>query len=164
MDDLDRALAELKVKYGEDTSASAGPSRTGHPASSSSLAFRQLLSVDPKNLDADAELRRFFGSKVIASSAPTSGNKHRGAGPSSKLRYTISKPKPQYPPATSLAGLGMRDMTEEEVDDMHERRGWGEEDAGERWYTFEHSGAWREVERQFLGAVRSHGQPRTHPN
>lgn len=24
------------------------------------------MSVDPKNLDADAELRRFFGSKVVS--------------------------------------------------------------------------------------------------
>ena len=31
------------------------------------MAFRNLLSVDPKNLDADAELRRFFGSKVVSS-------------------------------------------------------------------------------------------------
>jgi hypothetical protein len=27
---------------------------------------RNLLSIDPKNLDADAELRRFFGSKVVS--------------------------------------------------------------------------------------------------
>jgi hypothetical protein len=30
------------------------------------MAFRNLMSVDPKNLDADAELRRFFGSKVVS--------------------------------------------------------------------------------------------------
>ena len=30
------------------------------------MAWRNLLSVDPKNLDADAELRRFFGSKVVS--------------------------------------------------------------------------------------------------
>jgi hypothetical protein len=29
------------------------------------MTWRNLLSVDPKNLDADAELRRFFGSKVV---------------------------------------------------------------------------------------------------
>lgn len=30
------------------------------------LTSRNLLSIDPKNLDADAELRRFFGSKVVS--------------------------------------------------------------------------------------------------
>ena len=30
------------------------------------MTWRTLLSVDPKNLDADAELRRFFGSKVVS--------------------------------------------------------------------------------------------------
>lgn len=32
---------------------------------------RNLLSVDPKNLDADAELRRFFGSKVVSTNPIT---------------------------------------------------------------------------------------------
>jgi hypothetical protein len=74
------------------------------------------------------------------------------------LRYTISKPKPNYPPATSLAGLTMREMTEEEVVEAYERRGIdGGEDKGEKWFTFEHNPVWREIERQFMGAVRSHG-------
>ena len=30
------------------------------------LISRNLLAIDPKNLDADAELRRFFGSKVVS--------------------------------------------------------------------------------------------------
>jgi len=30
------------------------------------LMGRNLLAIDPKNLDADAELRRFFGSKVVS--------------------------------------------------------------------------------------------------
>ena len=140
------------------------------------MAWRNLLSVDPKNLDADAELRRFFGSKVvgggfqggdtcslqIASLAQSGGNRHR-PGPSAKLRYTISKPKPTYPPATSLSGLGMREMSEEEVEEVLVRRNVEgvSSDKGEKWFTFEHSPQWREVERQFMGAVRSHGRSGT---
>ena len=52
----------------------------------------------------------------------------------------------------------MREMKEEEVEDMYANKGRDWADRGEKWFTFEHSGAWREVERQFLGAVRSHGQ------
>lgn len=52
----------------------------------------------------------------------------------------------------------MREMTDEEVEEVYDRRGWAEDrPAGEKWFTFEHSGAYREIERQFLGAVRSHG-------
>ncbi|OCF54767.1 cytoplasmic protein [Kwoniella mangroviensis CBS 10435] len=156
MDEVDRALAELKVQYGEETSQ-AGPSRATDNSGEarSSMAFRNLLSVDPKNLDADAELRRFFGSKVIASSATSGPDRHR-PGPSAKLRYTISKPKPTYPPATSLAGLVMREMIDNEVEELYERRGKERIDKGEKWFTFEHTGPWREIERQFMGAVRSH--------
>ncbi|ORX41043.1 transcriptional repressor TCF25-domain-containing protein [Kockovaella imperatae] len=153
MDEVDRALAELGISHAgnsESTAASgAGPSDIRK-----SMAFRNLLSVDPKNLDADAELRRFFGSKVIAS-GNTSSKNHR-AGPSSKLRYTISKPKPGYPPATSLSGLVMREMRDTEVEDMYKGKGVESEDKSEKWFTFEHSGAWREIVRQFLGAVTSH--------
>jgi hypothetical protein len=91
-------------------------------------------------------------------SSEAGANKRRGGGPSTRLRYTISKPKPTYPPATSLAGLGMRELTEEEVREAYERRGYEVVQAGEKWFTFEHSGQWREVERQFMGAVRSHGE------
>ncbi|EIW69934.1 hypothetical protein TREMEDRAFT_38605 [Tremella mesenterica DSM 1558] len=154
MDDLDRALADISKKYGEPSSSTL-QQRSNQTPSSSSIALRNLLSVDPKNLDADAELRRFFGSKVIASSAST-GNKHRGPSVSTKLKFTLSKPKPQYPPATSLSGLGMREMTDDEVNDLYDRRDWGEPEDGGKWFTFEHSGAWREIERQFLGAVSSH--------
>ncbi|WVQ85913.1 hypothetical protein IAT38_008081 [Cryptococcus sp. DSM 104549] len=157
LDEVDRALAELKLQYGEDAGPQAGPSTRPAEArdGGSNMVFRNLLSVDPKNLDADAELRRFFGSKVIATTSTP--NKHRpGASASSKLRYTISKPKPQYPPATSLAGLVMREMGEDEVEELYERRERERGDKGEKWFTFEHAGVWREVERQFMGAVQSH--------
>ncbi|WWC72536.1 uncharacterized protein I206_106498 [Kwoniella pini CBS 10737] len=156
MDEVDRALAELKLQYGENQLSEAGPSRAVDSTETrSAMAFRNLLSVDPKNLDADAELRRFFGSKVIASSATSGSNRHR-PGVSQKLRYTISKPKPTYPPATSLAGLVMREMLDNEVEELYERRGRERIDKGEKWFTFEHTGPWREIQRQFMGAVKSH--------
>jgi len=51
----------------------------------------------------------------------------------------------------------MRELSEEEVKECYERRGYEVVQAGEKWFTFEHSGQWREIERQFMGAVRSHG-------
>ena len=52
----------------------------------------------------------------------------------------------------------MREMTEVEVEEAVERKGVERGEKGEKWFTFEHSPAWREVERQFMGAVRSHGE------
>lgn len=52
----------------------------------------------------------------------------------------------------------MRELPEDEAREAYERRGLEpSEDKGEKWFTFEHSPAWRDVERQFMGAVRSHG-------
>jgi hypothetical protein len=71
LDEVDRALAELKLKYGDSPAASAAPE--AGPSTSeqrSAFAFRSLLSVEPKNLDADLELRRFFGSKVVSCCHP----------------------------------------------------------------------------------------------
>jgi len=51
----------------------------------------------------------------------------------------------------------MRELTQDEVKECYERRGYESVQVGEKWFTFEHSGQWREVERQFMGAVRSHG-------
>ena len=55
----------------------------------------------------------------------------------------------------------MREMSEDEVKELLERRGLEDSatDKGEKWFTFEHSPAWREIERQFQGAARSHGEP-----
>lgn len=57
----------------------------------------------------------------------------------------------------------MRELPEDEAREVYERRGLEpSEDKGEKWFTFEHSPAWREIERQFMGAVRSHGELTSH--
>jgi hypothetical protein len=58
---------------------------------------------------------------------------------------------------TSLAGLGMREMTDNEVVGVYKRKGLEHADKGEKWFTYEHSMGWREVEQQFIGATQSHG-------
>jgi hypothetical protein len=59
----------------------------------------------------------------------------------------------------------MREMSAEEVEERRRRHGEsrGDEAKGkgkavEKWYTFEHDGGYRQVQLQFLGAVRSHGE------
>ena len=65
MDDVDKALAELSLKYPDlkqQLASSTGPASS--PATARSLAA--LLSVSVQHLDSEAELRKFFGSKVIS--------------------------------------------------------------------------------------------------
>ena len=49
-------------------------------------------------------------------------------------------------------------MTDEEVAEIHADRVTEWSDSAEKWFTFEHAGVWRETTKQFLGAVRSHGE------
>lgn len=51
----------------------------------------------------------------------------------------------------------MRELTEEEVAEKRDRLGFeSSASKGEKWYTFEHGGVWKEAQRQFLGAIGSH--------
>lgn len=77
MDEIDRALAELALKGG-GTPAAAAPA-TGHTTARLEpkwQAVKDAYAVDPKFLDADAELRRLFGSKVVRTSLSFSVRTH----------------------------------------------------------------------------------------
>ena len=62
--------------------------------------------------------------------------------------------------------MSMREMNTDEVEERRRRHGdssngdggKGKGKAVEKWYTFEHDGGYRQVQMQFLGAVRSHGE------
>jgi hypothetical protein len=57
----------------------------------------------------------------------------------------------------------MRELNDTEVAEKRSRIGTKglRESAGgrEKWFSFEHGGGWREAQRQFLGAISSHGKP-----
>lgn len=66
MDEIDRALAELAAKGGGEQD---GPQMTTGPPTKLEpkwQAVKEVFTFDPKFLDADAELRRMFGSKVVS--------------------------------------------------------------------------------------------------
>lgn len=69
MDEIDRALAELAAKGGP---AAVAEEEARQRAVKLQLdptwqAVKETFSFDPKFLDADAELRKFFGSKIVRS-------------------------------------------------------------------------------------------------
>ena len=81
-DDLDKALAALSLKYPELNRSAQGTSDL-----QSSPVFVSLLQVSLAHLDSEAEMRKFFGAKVIsASKASASSSSSAAATPATCRR------------------------------------------------------------------------------
>ncbi|PWZ01270.1 DUF654-domain-containing protein [Testicularia cyperi] len=116
-------------------------------------AFRTHLALDPRSLDPGVELRRQFGSAAIkayqseagaAGGRASSGARARAqaTNPNLKLRSLLCTPKDFWPPiARSFTGMSM---------DVLDSPTKG------RVCTWKHSKAYRQVQMQFLQAVKSY--------
>ncbi|KAJ9102582.1 hypothetical protein QFC21_002983 [Naganishia friedmannii] len=162
LDEVDKAIRELNLKYG-DSSASQNTTNHEEKDSASFAKIRSLLSVDPKALDSDAELKRFFGAKVVNSAQQSTGVKEARHVKMfekhiSRMRILFAKPKMTWPITSSFGGLGMSALDESEVNDIREVHQHAEEMSGanEKWFTFEHDAGYRQIQLQFLGAIKSH--------
>ena len=153
---MDQALAELSLKSGSisdlvshtefdtvpyDRYSDIKPI-TGNVATNSTLkTFCSLLEVEPKYLDADAEMRRYFGNKVINSAE---GSKAQARAPT--VRSMLTRPKKMWPPASMRDGLSLRQLAENELPLQSQ--------GGEKWFTVEHSSGYRYDQGMFMQAVR----------
>ncbi|KAI9059027.1 DUF654-domain-containing protein [Trametes sanguinea] len=154
MDDVDKALAELSMKYPDLKQQLATSARSSSsPATARSLAA--LLAVSLQHLDSEAELRKFFGSKVI--SAAKSGSSAGSARHSVLQRSNLTRPQPTWWPAQLREGLSVRPLTPEEVDASLRRHGW-QPLHGEKLWTVEYSKKYRAVTFEFMRTVMS-GDP-----
>ncbi|KAI0773668.1 transcriptional repressor TCF25-domain-containing protein [Fomes fomentarius] len=138
MDDVDKALAELSLKYPDLKQQLASTSApTSSPATVRSLAG--LLAVSLAHLDSEAELRKFFGSKSAAQ------------------RSNLTRPKGTWWPAQLREGLSVRPLTQEDVDESL-RRHLRQPLHGEKVWTVEYSKKYRAVTFDFMRTVLS-GDP-----
>ena len=139
------------------------PSTTSTPAPALTSALqimRGLLSLQPKYLDPDAEMRRFFGSKVISAAESSSTSGPGGQQPRMPLaRSVLCRPQAAWPPAGMRDGLTMRGLSAEETrpksgGDKGERteRNWMSM-PGDKWFTVEHSPAYQWDQAQFIQVV-----------
>ncbi|TFY53061.1 hypothetical protein EVJ58_g9660 [Rhodofomes roseus] len=160
-DDVDKALAELSIKYPDlqqvVASTSASPA-----ARNTSAALASLLSVSLQNLDAEAELRKFFGAKVIsAAKSAESGPSKRAAAAAARLKSqakaTLARPKGNWWSATYRQGLSSRLYTPEDEEQMRGRHAWSPL-LGEKVWTVEYSKKYRSVTLAFMQTVMS-GDP-----
>ncbi|KAF8318209.1 DUF654-domain-containing protein, partial [Clavulina sp. PMI_390] len=149
LDEIDQALMELGIKGGPTPAPKSGES--SGPAivvSSAVTKFRELLATSPKHLDGDAELRRFFGSKVVRIAT-----NHLVSQPAKQRRAPVVRSQLTTPPPTWYMvrlsqGLTMRPSKETEV--------WRKIGAypGDKWWTLEHSTSYKTVELLFLETVQ----------
>ncbi|KAG5645371.1 hypothetical protein DXG03_006324 [Asterophora parasitica] len=147
-DELEQALAELPVKYPELQKPSN--------ASSSSQSFATLLSVSLPHLDSEAEMRKFFGAKVIQANKSSSSS-----GPSSRRhaalqRSNLTRPQPSWWSASQREGLSIRLLTGDEVTERQTEHGW--ESFSDKWWTIDYSQRYKSMTKSFIQAVMS-GHP-----
>ncbi|PIL36489.1 hypothetical protein GSI_00178 [Ganoderma sinense ZZ0214-1] len=154
LDDVDKALAELSVKYPDlkpQLTSSSGPASS--PATARSLAT--LLSVSVQHLDSEAELRKFFGSRVISAAKGSSSS--ASTRQSVATRSNLTRPQASWWPAQFREGLSVRQLTDEEVSEGL-RRHLRQPLHGEKVWTVEYSKKYRAVTFDFMRTVLS-GDP-----
>ncbi|KAI8919182.1 transcriptional repressor TCF25-domain-containing protein [Powellomyces hirtus] len=126
LDEIDRTLKELNEKFGELPAAS--------PEIKVAQAAKSLLAVDPRALDADAEMRKMFGSRVVNDEIRR--KKYIRSG----KRTALAVPREHWPKAEKL-GLTM---------DLLDTRN------GILDFAFVHSRSYQDIQQGFLECVATH--------
>ncbi len=152
IDEFDALLASQASLNSSDPSSSSNPNSAAARTNVANRvsAFRTHLALDPRNLDPAIELRRQFGSAALkafasenTSSSHASGARARAQAnnPNLKLRSLLCTPKDYWAPINrSFTGMSM---------DVLDSTNHG------RICHWKHSKAYRQVQMQFLQAVRS---------
>lgn len=174
-DDLDQALAELSVKQVISSSLTSYSKLTVHlrypylqqklasgseqpTMSSSNQKLASLLSVSLVHLDSDAEMRKFFGSKVVSaaksSTAGSAGARTRQIG---AQKSHLTRPQPSWWAAKQREGLSIRQYDQDDVEHKLERLGWAQA-VEEKWWTVEYTKRYKSVTLSFIQAVNAGGK------
>ena len=136
VDDIDDALKELSVKYPE-------LQHIATKQSSFIQSFAQLLSVSLAHLDSEAEMRKFFGSKVVQSTKP----KRRQPV---VHRSNLTRPQPSWSHATHRESLSLVSLLEHPAE------------PGEQWWRVTYTKKYTSITKSFLAIVQS-GDPSLFP-
>lgn len=130
------------------------PSITKTTPSARNLLLRELVSIDPRHLDPDLELRRMFGASVVSSvntasplsqySGARKSQAQRIMGVHAKARSIFAKPTPTWSPVSWV-----RSGLSQEIDPEFQIG----EKSTEQWYTYTHSKAYKVCTYEFLAAV-----------
>ncbi|PPQ68566.1 hypothetical protein CVT24_005578 [Panaeolus cyanescens] len=144
-DDLDQVLAELNIQYPASQKISF--------AANTRQSLADLMAVSLQNLDAEAEMRKFFGSRVVtATKAESSSGKKK----LQNVRSHLTRPQATWWAAKGREGLSLRSLTDEEVEEKLDSHAW--QPLQEKWWTVEYSKRYKSMTKAFMGTVYS-GDP-----
>jgi hypothetical protein len=115
----------------------------------------KLLSVSHSHLNPDAEMRRFFGAKVIATSRNEEGPSSRARRQPITQRSHLTHPRPTWLPAKLREGLTLRPLTDDEAAAKASFAPW--DNTEEKFWTTEYSKKYKGATRAFLQTVLSGG-------
>ena len=146
------ALCSLFSKFVLQSLSRYSASQKISQASSSSHSLTDLLSVSLRHLDGEAEMRKFFGSKVVqATKAGESSNRKKVPA----VRSNLTRPQPTWWAAKGREGLSLRQLSDDEVDAKLKRHAWNS--IQEKWWTVEYSKKYKSMTKAFMETVLSGG-------
>ncbi|KAH8999479.1 DUF654-domain-containing protein [Lactarius akahatsu] len=156
-DEFDKALDELSIKY-RNMHAPSSATIQGKEFSPHSLQEEcsRLLSVSLSHLNPDAEMRKFFGAKVISASKNESGSSSRARRQPTTQRSNLTRPRSTWWPAKLREGLTLRPLTADEVAAKTTLAPWNNSD--DRYWTAEYSKRYKGATLAFMQTVLS-GDP-----
>lgn len=148
-----KEVDQLFADYGKSENSAALANRVngaGDKAGSSFADGKSLLTVQHKNLNPQYEMKRMFGSKVVADQQNKRRN-NRGAPRTLKSTYLVN-PKDSWPPV-GKSGIYMTlvQAPEQSVGGTSK----GIVDKNVIYFAFEHSPSYRQIQQKFLNAVES---------
>ncbi|XP_038070196.1 transcription factor 25-like [Patiria miniata] len=132
-DEIDASVREVNAMLGALPNGRAG--QITHGATAVPMETKAVLAVEHKNLNADNEMRRIFGSNVVRQTE----QRKRGRRKAYQRSTWLVNPKAEWP-NIGKSGLSMRQL---------------EIKGGYQYFTLEHSKDYQQVQFQFLDAVES---------
>ncbi|VDC02206.1 unnamed protein product [Peniophora sp. CBMAI 1063] len=153
-DDIDRALEELATTDPAMRAAHERnlASKAKGATSPAAREWHSLLTLQPANLDPDSEMRKYFGTKVVAQAKAESASSSSGPTrkPQPPDRTQLTRPRATWWPGRMREGLSMSELSDEECEG---KSGWSE-DGEERWWSVEYSKRYKGITRTFMSLVK----------
>lgn len=134
----------------------------GLPSRSRQEECFKLLSVSLSHLNPDAEMRRFFGAKVVTASRNEGGSSSRARRQPTVQRSNLTRPRSDWWPAKLREGLTLRPLTDSEVAASASLAPWDHN--GEKYWTVEYSKKYKGATHEFMQTVLSGGELFSAPN
>lgn len=156
-DDFSKTVKEVDKLFGDYEKSENRPAvaNSAHHHGPTEPTTKSLLTVQHKNLNPQYEMKRMFGSRVVADHQQNKRRNNRGAPRILKSTYLVN-PKDSWPPV-GKSGIYMNlvqapDSTAGGTSSCIPK---GMTDKNVIYFAFEHSPSYRQIQQKFLNAVES---------